>query len=260
VAVIAARTNQKLCDTREFGSRPRAPSPLNVSVGDITRLLRRHIKRGDEVLEIGCAPGKYLLWCTKVAGAKASGVEYAPKSFEATKRLFEKSGDAIDLRLEDIFETTFRSNFNVVYSLGLIEHFEGEQLKQLVHKHVELLKPGGVAVIVIPNFRGWYGAILSRFNKPIYDAHNINLMTIDELLKVAPSGDLYSANAFSYGRITPWILSFGMPRNIFAKLAMYAINVAGLLQPFQINVLCPWLVLEIHLRGRQDGRPANLRV
>jgi SAM-dependent methyltransferase len=237
-------------DSRKGKLRARLPSRLNVGVRDITDLLRRHIKPGDKVLEVGCAPGKYLLWCAVAGKAEVSGIEYAPKSYQDTVNLFRNMNVVIDLRNEDFFEASFpRASFDMVYSLGLIEHFTGERLTKIVHKHVDLLRPGGTAVIIVPNYQSWYGAILKKLDRAVYDTHNIEMMSVPALEQLAPHGT--SATVYRYGSLTPWILSYGVPRDLLAKLTMYGINLIGLLQPFNVKVLSPWLVLEIK-RDSQD--------
>jgi len=239
-------TDESHWDKREGQARPRPPSRLNVSVADLTDLLARHINPGDSVMEVGCAPGKYLLWCAMIAKAEVSGGEFAERSFEATKQLFQDASVEADIRHEDFLESTFTpGQFDVVYSFGLIEHFVGDELNRMVRKHVEMVKPGGTAIMVIPNFHGIYGTIFSRLDRATYDTHNINIMTEDAVAKLAPSDLTETFKAYSYGRLSPWIVSFGTPTNVFMRLVLLGLNVVGLLQPFQIKAISPWLVLEI---------------
>jgi hypothetical protein len=190
------------------------------------------------------------LWCAVKAGAKVSGVEYARQSYEAAARLFSETGVPIDLRHEDFLQTSFPSrSFDLVYSLGLIEHFTGKSLEEMIRKHVELLKPGGTALIVIPNFRSWYGRLFAKIDKPGFDTHNTAIMTIDALRGLAPAGLVGDIHTYRYGRLTPWILIYGKPKNPIAKLLMYGTNLVGLLQPMEIHMLCPWLVLEMKCRS-----------
>jgi len=59
-------------------------------------------------------------------------------------------GAAVTLHLADVLQ--FRPDFAVdtVFSLGLIEHFDAAGTRQAVRAHLEMLKPGGVAVITFP--------------------------------------------------------------------------------------------------------------
>jgi 2-polyprenyl-3-methyl-5-hydroxy-6-metoxy-1,4-benzoquinol methylase len=234
-------------DNREGVVRRRLPSKLNVTVGDMTALLARHVRPGHRVLEVGCAPGKYLLWCARTAGAHVSGVEYAPASYEHTARLFHQTGTLVDLRMEDFVATTFQpGSFDLVYSLGVIEHFTGDALLMMVRKHVELLKPGGTALIAVPNYAGPYGRLQAWLDPCNLAIHNVEIMCIDALAALAPF-DLASVRAvFTYGRLTPWLLSLDakMPRAA-ARLLAIALNAVGLVQPLKIEALAPWLVLEL---------------
>jgi 2-polyprenyl-3-methyl-5-hydroxy-6-metoxy-1,4-benzoquinol methylase len=74
-------------DARDLAVARRLPSRLFVTVNDLIRLLARHIRLGNTVLEVGCAPGKFLLWCALAGQARVSGVEYAPRSAEVTGQL-----------------------------------------------------------------------------------------------------------------------------------------------------------------------------
>ena len=233
-------------DSREGIVRPRLPSRLNAAVGDITDLLSRFIQPGASVLEVGCAPGKYLLWCAKAARARVSGVEYAPESFHRTSTLFDDVGVIADLRLEDFLRTTFKpATFDLVYSLGVIEHFTGDALLEMVRKHLDLVKPEGTALLVIPNFGNpLYGRIQRFLDPENLGIHNIDIMTCAALAKLAPNG--VTAKAYHYGRLTPWILSLDkkMPKTMAFALSA-SINAMGLLQPITVDALSPWLVLEL---------------
>ncbi len=217
---------------------------MNVTVRDLTDLLGKHVRPNDKVAEIGCAPGKYLLWCAIAGRTEVSGIEYAPKSWQATVELFRAMGVSADIRREDFFETSFKpESFDVVYSIGLIEHFTGAKLVEVVKKHVDLLKHGGKAIIMVPNLHDIYGAIFKRLDRATYETHNIEMMTIDAMLALAPLGT--TATAYNYGSLSPWTVVYDGPKTMLSRLAMYAVNAIGLMQPFRLKALCPWLVLEI---------------
>ncbi len=73
-------------DKRDGTARPRLPSKLNATVGDMLALLDPLVVPGSRVLEVGCAPGKFLLWFALAREAKACGVEYAENSHTALCR------------------------------------------------------------------------------------------------------------------------------------------------------------------------------
>lgn len=61
------------------GNQPRLrlPSSLIVGTRNLQRTLKEYIKPQMNVLEIGCAPGKLLVWVAKVLKAKVSGIDYS---------------------------------------------------------------------------------------------------------------------------------------------------------------------------------------
>lgn len=228
-------------DKRGGGAKPRLPSKLNAAVGDLLALLDPLVLPGSRVLEVGCAPGKFLLWCAMAKEAQACGVEYAPDSWQATVDMFRATGMSPDIRREDFMQTTFDSgSFDVVYSFGVIEHFDDP--RPMVQKHFDMLRPGGTAIITVPHFGAGslYGWLCKRMNRKAYDIHNVSIMSEVGMLALAPERS--QARAYVYGRFSPFPLPW--PRAI-EKPVCYGLNMLSKMQPFKIKALCPWLVLEI---------------
>ncbi len=131
-------------------------------------------------------------------------------------------------------------SFDVVYSAGVIEHFEDPS--RIVRIHAELLKPGGLALITVPNLRGIYGRLASEETLAI---HNLDIMTPQALRGLAPADLSESVEAFPHGRFT---LAMGVIDARWGRLTPVlrtASDLLGLAQPFSIAALCPTLVLKI---------------
>lgn len=222
----------------------RLPSPLNVGIYNLQRLLKNRVKPGMEVLEIGCAPGKILAWVNKRLNCAVAGLDYSEKGIKLTNGLFEALGIEGDIRCENIFHHSFPpGQFDFVYSAGLIEHFADPAA--VVRQHVLLAKPGGMAMIVIPHYGGVYGKLQRYFDNANLSIHNLEIMNRDSLVDLAPEDLTAEVKSYSFGRISPWIIGFDKKLIKMSIIINYAINALGLLQPVDFEYLCPLLVLEI---------------
>ena len=158
-------------------------------------------------------------------------------------------GIEADLRCEDIFRTTLRRcSFDVVYSAGVIEHFDDP--REIVATHTALLRPGGIALIHVPNYGGLYGSLQARLDPDNLALHNLHIMSLPALRALAPpAGDL-SAATYHWGRLSPWILS--LPRLVHPRVGTafaWLLNGLAHFQPVTVDLLAPMLVLEIRKRA-----------
>lgn len=204
-------------------------------------------------LEVGCAPGKTLAWVARVLGARVAGVDYSARGVAISRNLFRSLGVDGDLRCEDIFATTFEpGSFDVVFSAGVIEHFDDP--REIVRSHVRLARPGGKAIITIPHYGGLYGHLQRHFDPANLALHNLTIMTADALRGLAPADLVTRATAYPAGRLSPWIVKFERrwPR-LVARSVSHLLNGLGLVQPVEVRALCPTLVLEC-LRRHHGGQ------
>ncbi len=245
-SVINNKTTNEYWNSLYAGQEePSLPSRLSVGSRNLHRLFRQYIRPGMQFLEIGCAPGKQLAYIGKYLGASISGLDYSENGIELSRRLLHKLNIEGDLRCEDIFSTSFRpETFDVVYSLGVIEHFDDP--RNIVRQHMELLKPMGISLILVPNYGGIYGRLQRYFDPENLTIHNTAIMSPNIIEKLAPVDLSVDAVAFPYGRMSPWLLN--MDRKwpvIFALMASCLMNFMGLVQPVDIKLICPMIVLRV---------------
>jgi 2-polyprenyl-3-methyl-5-hydroxy-6-metoxy-1,4-benzoquinol methylase len=226
-------------------SRPRwrLPSRLNVGTRNVLELMSQYVFPGMHVLEIGCAPGKHLAYLAKVRKAIVCGLDYSPRGIEYSRELFSHLNIPGQFLCEDVRSTTLEgASFDVVFSLGVIEHFDDP--RPLVEKHLYLTKAGGTTVIALPNYGGIYGRLENHFAQDLLNLHNTEIMNEKALLDLVPAGSAHDSRAERRGRISPWIVNFEKKWPKFlATVASYGFNAIGLLQPFEIDPLCPMFVL-----------------
>ncbi|MBS1808850.1 MAG: class I SAM-dependent methyltransferase [Acidobacteria bacterium] len=240
------KTSQEYWDEQRKGTlRLKFPPSLFVSTRNIRNILRRKVKPGMSFLEVGFAPGVQLAWVAKGLGAKVSGVDFAENGVIQARRLFTSLGIEGDLRHEDFFNTSFPlGTFDVVYSAGFIEHFDDPS--SLVKAHVDLARPGGRIIILIPHYGGIYGKVQEYFHPENLLLHNVTIMQRQKLLALAPSDLITHAKAWEAGKLCGDHIGFAQkfPASI-AKLLGLGLNFVGLIQPVEIKPLCPILALEM---------------
>lgn len=132
-------------------------------------------------IEVGSAPGHHLIDLHRRFGYAPYGVEYTNAGVEANRRLFADHGIDPDQVLHsdffaEEFRRTYQGQFDVVISIGFIEHFA--DVHDVVDRHVELLRDGGRLLVVIPNLRG-INRLLARMAHPgLIDIHNTAIMDV----------------------------------------------------------------------------------
>lgn len=246
---VGNKTSNAYWDAMYAGqSAPNLPSKFSVGSRNLKRLFRKHIRRGMVILEVGCAPGKQLAYIGQNLGATIAGLDFSESGIALSRGLCRRLGIPADLRCEDIFHTTFQpESFDLVYSLGVIEHFDDPSL--IVRRHLELLKPGGICLLLIPNFDGVYGRLQNYFDPENLRIHNTDIMTPNAMRNLAPPDISLDVVAFYFGRMSPWLLNIDSKwPAILARTVNYLVNFVGLLQPIDIKTFCPTLVLKITRR------------
>jgi len=173
------------------------------------------------VVEIGCAPGKWLVMFNKELGYKIAGFEYCEPAFDKTLEnleINEIGKEDIELELVDFLHANFNKTYDVVVSLGFIEHFD--EIENIFTKHYELLNDSGYLVIGIPNFRGLNFHIQKLIDKfieqKIIPNHNLKAMNpqiMDSFAKRLKLEKVFSAyvggfepGLFNGTVVKPWIL------------------------------------------------------
>jgi SAM-dependent methyltransferase len=128
------------------------------------------VAEGRRVLEIGCAPGKWLVFYAERFGAHVEGIEYSAKGAalaEQNLRLCQVRGT---VHCADFFAFDPRP-FDLVLSIGFIEHFT--DLEGVFARHVEFLAPGGRLALGVPNFRGVNRALQALADREYLHRHNV---------------------------------------------------------------------------------------
>ena len=90
---------------------------------------------------------RILAWASRL-GALPYGVDISPPTVALAREAFEAR--TLRCAVSDVRELPFReASFDAIYSMGTIEHFD--ETEQAVREMARVLKPGGRAIVGVPN-------------------------------------------------------------------------------------------------------------
>jgi SAM-dependent methyltransferase len=159
--------------------------PIEVKPGEhsattaIIEVIDRHVAAPAplSVVEIGGAPGGYLAHLWRTFGHDVCALDNSEVGVELTRRNFDLLGIPGRVLHRDLFATDEPvPQFDVVYSLGLIEHFA--DTASVVAAHLAYVKPGGRLIIGCPNLLGLNRILLRRLSPSALDWHHLEVMDI----------------------------------------------------------------------------------
>jgi SAM-dependent methyltransferase len=127
--------------------------------------------QGRALLEIGCAQSAWLPYFARAFGFVVSGLDYSEIGCALERDVLRAAGVSGDIVCADFFEPppALRSQFDVVCSFGVAEHFE--DTAAALRAFAAYLRPGGLMITLIPNLTGLVGRLTKLFNRPVYDRH-----------------------------------------------------------------------------------------
>lgn len=213
-------------------------------------LLPRYIQKppGATVVEIGCAPGRNLLEFYRRFGYSPFGIEYTSSGVETTRELFSLhhfNPDAIihaDLFDEDRLRD-YRGRFDIVFSGGLIEHFEEPRLA--VQRHVDLLAPSGILLVSIPNLQGLNWLLCKLSCPSLLAIHNLSIMNTTKWSTIFDGMGLTQLYSGYYG-----VVDLGLLGTHPSKLGypfIRAMHIANVLLAASLRHVPDFLLLETSL-------------
>src|ERR1700733_1331342 len=123
------------------------------------------------VIEIGCAQSKWLPYFAKVHNLSVAGVDYSDIGCAGARALLQRAQCDGEVFQADMFDPPdeLRSRFDVVLSMGLVEHFA--DTSNAVQACAAFAKPGGIIITTIPNLTGLIGLVQRCLDRAVYNKH-----------------------------------------------------------------------------------------
>jgi 2-polyprenyl-6-hydroxyphenyl methylase/3-demethylubiquinone-9 3-methyltransferase len=149
---------------------------------DIAALLGRFLPATPDadVLELGCGASRWLPYMARV-GCRVTGIDYESSAATLAEANLRGVGASGTVLCRDAFDPHGNQDlvgrFDLVYSLGLLEHFD--DIGGCLREVVRYVRPGGVVVTIVPNLQGlnWllqrYGDLRTLQTHVIYDVERL---------------------------------------------------------------------------------------
>lgn len=124
------------------------------------------------VLELGAGGSRVLPYLARRFGYRVFGSDFSPAGCRLLGANLALQKVERGVVCEDLFQSSISDGvFDLVYSSGLVEHFD--DTCGVVAEHLRLVRPGGRLVIIVPNLQGLQGRIWRRLAPPLWDRHHV---------------------------------------------------------------------------------------
>jgi SAM-dependent methyltransferase len=197
------------------------------------------------LLEIGGFPGYYSVWAPQlgVTTTLLDFVVHRPilHQLEKANNVPEGTTGVIE---GDLFNLNPDSQYDLVMSNGLIEHFN--DTGDILRRHTAFIRPGGALFVSLPNFRGLNGWFQKTFDRANYDKHNIACMDIQYLHDHCKNAGLKNIEVRYSGYFSLWLENARerpMWIRLVMKLTWLPIKAFFKLFPFNTKAFSPYIVI-----------------
>lgn len=194
-------------------------------------------------IEIGGFPGSMSIFFCKNYGFDVSLLDFYIDE-NIINNLEKHNGlspNTIHCIEHDFFNYHSDLKYNLVYSIGFIEHFE--DTKDVIYRHIDLLADNGEILIILPNLLGLNGWVQKHFDRHNFDAHNLKSMDMAFLNKIMSQLPVRNVFIDYIGKPMVW-LEPNASRNsrtkrYFVKALSYLIK----LIPIKGKFLSPYIII-----------------
>lgn len=177
-----------------------------------------HLNPGESktCIEIGCYPGRYLAVFGEL-GYKISGIDYYSQLDLMIEHMKKQGYQLGNFWQQDFFTFDPGKKYDVVMSVGFIEHFPNYE--EVIEKHLRLVKDGGTLVLVAPNFIGRFQHWLhSNFDQQNLSRHYVPAMDVKKWVEILRRENFQIIYQGYFGSFHFW--TDVEPQNAFSKIVL----------------------------------------
>ena len=154
-------------------------------------------------IEIGCYPGRFLTMFGEL-GYELNGIDYTERVDQVPTWLKSEGYKVGEFYYEDFFKWNSSKQYDLVYSLGFIEHFT--EFKDVIKSHCDMVANNGYLILEVPNFIGRFQFwIHSKFDKENLNRHHVPAMDISDWLPVLEENGFEIIDSRYFGSFHFWV-------------------------------------------------------
>lgn len=199
--------------------------------------------KGDSFIEIGGFPGINAAYFYKNFCKDVTLLDfYVDKSivgkFEQINSIPPGSIKCIE---SDFFLFEGERTYDIVFSMGFIEHFENT--KDVIDRHIRLLSENGRLLIILPNLRGLNGWVQWLFDRQNLYSHNLESMKMDALKDILKHSGLLSWKVEYTRKPMVWLEPKPGIQNTILRKLVKGFSYFLKLFPIKCSLLSPYIIL-----------------
>lgn len=199
--------------------------------------------KGKTAIEIGGFPGTMSLFFNRRFGYSPSLLDFYIDS-EIIHKMESTNGfqaDTVKCIESDFFAFTPEEKYDLVFSIGFIEHFD--DTADVLKRHADLLAHEGVLFIALPNFLGINGLVQRIFDNKNFKVHNLNSMKLDNLDRITRGLNLKDVKIEYTRKPMIWLEPKPTTGNKIARKIVKLMSYFLKLFPIKSRLLSPYIVI-----------------
>lgn len=153
------RTQESLIKIKVEGGQPKEISdPTEIKYysllsDDIINLIKKSGGKIHQSLEVGSGSGALSLILSEKSKCEYTLVDNSSVALEYASFVHTHSMGHRNSILANATNLPFNDNsFDLVHSVGLIEHFDNDTIQKIVHEMSRVMRPNGFLYLAVPNF------------------------------------------------------------------------------------------------------------
>jgi SAM-dependent methyltransferase len=183
-------------------------STLNYYDFRLAKVFQSLVAPESRVIEIGCGGSRWIGYFDRIMRCETWGIDYSPEGLAIAERS-NSGSQTVRLVAGDFFDRSALPSeyFDFIYSLGFIEHFTDAEL--VTQRMLQILRPGGRVMTLVPNFLSAYGSIQRIVNRETFDKHVIMTTAMLDAAHLAVGMNAVAPARF-FGCFGPGVVDYGL--------------------------------------------------